>query len=60
MNLGGQVKSIRKKEKLTQEQFAAKRNISRQAVSNWENSKNLPYIGMLILMLGCFRYLWIS
>ena len=57
MDFGEQIKSIRQKEKLTQEQFAMKLNVSRQAVSNWENNKNLPDIGMLILM--CFKYLWI-
>lgn len=55
MNFGEQVKSIRKKENLTQEQFAAKLNVSRQAVSNWENNKNLPDIGMLILMSEVFQ-----
>lgn len=35
------IKSIRKKENLTQEQFAIKLNVSRQAVSNWENNKNM-------------------
>ena len=29
-----------------QEQFAMKLNVSRQEVSNWENNKNLPDIGM--------------
>ena len=39
MDFGEQIKSIRQKEKLTQEQFAMKLNVSRQAVSNWENNK---------------------
>lgn len=39
---------------LTQEQLAIKLNVSRQAVSNWENNKNLPGIGMLILMSNVF------
>ena len=30
-------------------------NVSRQAVSNWENNKNLPDIGMLILMSNIFK-----
>lgn len=54
MNFGEQIKSIRKKENLTQEQFAIKLNVTRQAVSNWENNKNLPDIGMLILMSDVF------
>ena len=55
MDFGEQIKSIRQKEKLTQEQFAMKLNVSRQAVSNWENNKNLPDIGMLILMSNVFK-----
>ncbi len=43
------------KENLTQEQFAMKLNVSRQAVSNWENNKNLPDIGMSILMSNVFQ-----
>ena len=35
MDFGEQIKNIRQKEKLTQEQFAMKLNVSRQAVSNW-------------------------
>lgn len=54
MDFGEQIKSIRKKENLTQEQFAIKLNVTRQAVSNWENNKNLPDIGMLILMSDVF------
>lgn len=55
MDFGEQIKSIRKNENLTQEQFAIKLNVSRQAVSNWENNKNLPDIGMLILMSNVFQ-----
>ncbi len=55
MNFSQQVKSIREKENLTQEQFAMKLNVTRQAVSNWENDKNLPDIGMLILMSDVFH-----
>lgn len=55
MDFGEQIKSVRKKENLTQEQFAIKLNVSRQAVSNWENNKNLPDIGILILMSNVFQ-----
>ena len=55
MDFGNQIKNIRKKESLTQEQFAIKLNVSRQAVSNWENNKNLLDIGMLILMSNIFK-----
>lgn len=36
-------------EKKTQQQMSESLNVSRQAVSNWENDKNLPDIEMLIL-----------
>ena len=55
MNFGEQIKSIRKKGNMTQEQFAIRLNVSRQAVSNWENDKNLPDIGMLILIPDVFH-----
>lgn len=55
MSFGEQIKNIRKKEKLTQEQFAIRLNVSRQVVSNWENNKNLPDIGMLILISNVFH-----
>ena len=55
MDFGNQIKNIRKKENLTQEQFALKLNVSRQTVSNWENNKNLPDIEMLILISNVFN-----
>ncbi|MEG0283984.1 MAG: DUF3955 domain-containing protein [Erysipelotrichales bacterium] len=55
MDFGEQIKMVRKSEKLTQEQFAIKLNVTRQAVSNWENNKNLPDIGMLILISNVFQ-----
>ena len=47
MNFGEQIKRIRKEQNMTQGQFAEKLGISRQAVSNWENDRNLPDIEML-------------
>lgn len=38
-----------------QEQFAEKLNVTRQAVSNWENNRNLPDIEMLILIAQTFH-----
>ncbi|NRG69204.1 DUF3955 domain-containing protein [Streptococcus suis] len=54
MNFGQQIKDLRKKEGLTQEQFALKLNVTRQSVSNWENDKNLPDLELLILMSSVF------
>ena len=54
MNFGQQIKDLRKKKGLTQEQFALKLNVTRQGVSNWENDKNLPDLELLILMSSVF------
>ena len=55
MNFGEQIKNIRSERKLTQDQMAAQLNVSRQAVSNWENNRNLPDIEMLITMGRVFH-----
>lgn len=55
MDFGTQVKELRTARNLTQEQFAEKLNITRQAVSNWENNRNLPDIEMLIQMSDVFN-----
>lgn len=41
------IKESRKKLNLTQEKFAQKYNVTPQAVSKWENGKNLPDIAIL-------------
>lgn len=48
MDFGEQIKMIRKERGMTQGQFAKKLGISRQAVLEWENDRNLPDIEMLI------------
>lgn len=55
MNFGEQFKKIRKDKNLTQEQVATQLHISRQAVSNWENNKNLPDIEMTIEIAKVFH-----
>ncbi len=55
MDFSETIKNIRKENNLSQEQFASKLNVTRQAVSNWENNKNLPDIGMLILISDVFN-----
>ena len=50
MEFANRVKEIRKNNGLTQEEFAKKLNVSRQAVSNWENSKNLPDLEIIIII----------
>ena len=54
MDFGKQIRQIRKDAKLSQEQMAAKLNVSRQAVSNWENNKNLPDLEMIITISRVF------
>lgn len=39
---GNFIKEIRKKYNLTQKEFADRYNVTYQAVSKWENGKNLP------------------
>lgn len=44
---GNFIKTIRKKYNLTQKQLADKYNITYQAVSKWENGKNMPDISLI-------------
>lgn len=54
MNFSQQIKKLRDSRGLTQEQMANELGISRQAVSNWENDRNLPDIEMLISISTTF------
>lgn len=55
MEFSEQIKMIRGRSKLTQEELAKKLNVSRQAVSNWENNRNLPDLEMLIKISSVFE-----
>lgn len=48
MEFSEQIRKIRKENHLTQEEMAARLHVTRQAISNWENGKNLPDIEMLM------------
>lgn len=48
MEFGERIKQLRQKDGLSQEAFAQKLHVTRQAVSNWENNHNLPDLAMLI------------
>ena len=48
MDCSNKIKEIREKNNLTQEEMAEKLHVSRQAVSNWENNKNYPDIGIIM------------
>lgn len=54
MEFGDKIKELRTKNQLTQEKFAIRLNVTRQAVSNWENDRNLPDLEMLILISSIF------
>ncbi|XUD04166.1 hypothetical protein IGJ34_002135 [Enterococcus sp. AZ177] len=55
MEFGEKIKELRTKNQLTQEKFAIRLNVTRQAVSNWENNRNLPDLEMLILISSIFH-----
>lgn len=55
MEFGEQLKKIRTTQQLTQAQFAVRINVTRQAVSNWENNRNLPDLEMVILIATIFN-----
>lgn len=48
MDLGNKISQIRKEHNLTQEEFAEKYNVTRQTISNWENSKSYPDLNTLV------------
>lgn len=54
MDFGSVIKGVRQDRNLTQDRMGEMLGVSRQAVSNWENNRNLPDIEMLVLMAGVF------
>lgn len=54
MNLGKTLQDLRKNKNISQEEMANELNVSRQTISNWENSKSYPDI--LSLMTLCDIY----
>ncbi|MCM1284940.1 MAG: helix-turn-helix domain-containing protein [Acetobacter sp.] len=48
MSLGSNIVKIRKDNNMSQEEFAQIFNVTRQTISNWENSKSYPDIETLI------------
>ena len=55
MNLGTQIKKYRSALALSQEELAEKIFVSRQSVSNWENSKTYPDIKSLLMLSELFE-----
>lgn len=54
MSFGEQLQAVRRRNGLTQEEFAAQMKVSRQAVSKWESSRGYPEIEKIIYI--CNRY----
>lgn len=50
MNFREQIKQLSKKNQIIQQKIGEKFETSRQAISHWENDRNLPDIEMLILI----------
>ena len=46
MDIGKKIQAIRNDHEMTQAEFADKFHVSRQTVSNWENNKNYPDLGI--------------
>lgn len=55
IQVGKFIKELRKKENLTQKEFADKLGITYQAVSKWENGKNMPDIFLLKEISAIFK-----
>ena len=54
MSLGTNIQYLRKLNKLTQEEFAEKMNITRQTVSRWESDEVTPELSKLIEICSTF------
>ena len=54
MNLGKELQELRTKNNISQEAMAEKLNVSRQTISNWENSKSYPDILLLIQLCDVY------
>lgn len=50
MEIGKRIKEQRTKLDLTQEQLAARINVARSTVANWENGRNYPDIQMIVIL----------
>ena len=55
MELGKNIIKIRKQNNLTQDDFAEKYFVTRQTISNWENSKSYPDLETLIKISDDFN-----
>ena len=53
--IGSLIKKVRKENNLTQQDFAKKYGVTYQAVSKWENGKNIPDIALLKEICGDYN-----
>ena len=54
MSFGEQLQEVRRRNGLTQEQFAEALQVSRQAVSRWESGRSYPEVDKILYI--CNRY----
>lgn len=54
MKLSGQIKDLRTREKLSQEELAGRIYVSRQTISNWETEKSYPDVQSLLMLSALF------
>ena len=55
MKLSEKIKSLRKGAGLSQEEFGARLNVSRQAITKWESGEGMPDIGNLMVLSHMFK-----
>ena len=55
MNIGKNIRDIRTKNNMSQEEFGKLFYVTRQTVSNWENEKSYPDIHSLVLLGNIFN-----
>lgn len=55
MNVGSQISKIREKHQLTQEELGRLLHVTRQTVSNWENTKSYPDLQTLVEISNRFE-----
>lgn len=55
MNLGKNIKELRKNRQITQEEFAESINVTVQTVSRWENGTNIPDVQTLPIIAQFFE-----
>lgn len=54
MTLGSNIQKIRKEAHMSQEDFADMFHVSRQTISNWENSKSYPDLETIVKISDSF------